>query len=156
VNLGRLAYRGSSDVPRSPTDHVVPRQAATLPRTEGISLAPGARRPSNKGRCPADAALRAAIGRYYYAVMLSARDLLERSSPMPGDRADTTHGWVIRTLGERSDSVAQLLARALNAMRTMRNRAEYGEDIARLPEEAERMAKSCAKALGHVEALARR
>lgn len=114
------------------------------------------RRAADDGSCPAEAAYRAAIGRYYYASLLAARQLVERSSPMPADRGDTTHSKVIGALRESADPEAQRLERELNTMRTTRNKAEYGEDFARIADVASQMAKSCGRALAYIVTLERR
>ena len=84
-------------------------------------------RAADEGTCPPDAARRAAIGRYYYAALLTAREMLERESPMRGDRAATTHGSVISTLRESADTASQRLMLELNSMRQIRNRPELAD-----------------------------
>jgi hypothetical protein len=128
----------------------------SLDPREYVTVADRLRDEADAGTLPAEAARRAAIGRYYSAALLSTRELLERESPMRGDRAATTHSWVIRTLGERAESVAQLLSSVLNRMRSSRNRAEYGEPMPGLAEEVHRTGRSCADALRHVATLDRR
>lgn len=106
--------------------------------------------------CPPDAALRAAIGRYYYAALLSARDFIDQTETTLVDRTVETHTWVLRKLREYEDRPAQQLMVELNAMRTSRNAADYGDELPELSQEAERMAKRCSRALVHVATLTKR
>jgi hypothetical protein len=108
------------------------------------------------GLCPPEAAFRVASGRYYYAALLSARSYLEHSSPMPMDRSERTHQTVIRALRDSSDPTALRLGGELDALRGLRNMADYGDEIARPQAHAERMAEGCRRALRLVETLERR
>ena len=105
---------------------------------------------------PPEAAFRAAIGRFYYAALLSARDYLAQSEPMPVNTTEQTHRWVIGKLRESADGESQRLTSELNSMRIVRNRADYGDAIADPRQEALRMASGCSRALGYVTTLTRR
>lgn len=71
---------------------------------------------------------RAAIGRYYYSVLLEARAFLDETSAAPVERAATTHKWVIQQLASSSEPSSAQLSELLNRMRRDRNAADYGED----------------------------
>ncbi len=106
--------------------------------------------------CPADAAKRAAIGRYYYAALLAARDFIARSEPMPPDSSETTHRWVINKLRESSDGESQKLSMTLTNLRVARNHADYGDEIGDLDGEVKRAADASRKARKLVQTLAKR
>lgn len=111
------------------------------------------RQAAGVGTCPPEAALRAAIGRYYYAAMLSARDLIAETEAMPVDTTDGTHRWVRDKLREWGDAEAQKLARELDTMRISRNNADYGSEVLDLEGECSRMVSRCERALGYVKTL---
>ena len=108
-----------------------------------VDVADRLRELAASGTCPADAALRAAIGRYYYAALLSARDYLAASESVSVDQTEATHSWVIRKLQDSADPESQRLTSELNAMRVLRNKADYGDTLADLPSEAQRVAGRC-------------
>jgi hypothetical protein len=75
---------------------------------------------------PEEAALRAAIGRYYYACLVTvASRVVTAATPV---ERDTTHAQVLRALRDRDPS-AQLVQADLSMLRVERNRAEYGEPL---------------------------
>lgn len=111
---------------------------------------------ASAGEEPVDALLRAAIGRYYYASLLGARDYIERTEPIAADRAETTHRWVIEKLRASAEMESGRLGTTLNSMRESRNAAEYGDDVRDLPGEAKRMAGRCDQCLRDVTTLTRR
>ncbi|MCB9610832.1 MAG: hypothetical protein H6722_00030 [Sandaracinus sp.] len=121
-----------------------------------VAVADRLRKAAAAAECPGDAALRAAIGRYYYAALLSARNYLEATEPMPVDDSEQTHRWVIRKLRDSADPESQKLTSELNSMRITRNRADYGDDMSDLDGEAGRMAARCGRALGYVATLVKR
>jgi hypothetical protein len=76
---------------------------------------------------PEEAALRAAIGRYYYACLVTvASRVVTAATPV---ERDTTHAQVLRALRDRDDPSAQLVQADLSMLRVERNRAEYGEPL---------------------------
>lgn len=105
---------------------------------------------------PDEASFRAAIGRYYYAVLLSARNYLADSGPMDADRGEHTHRWVIDRLREMNEPVAQLLQQILTRMRQRRNQADYGDDLSRPAEAAQETCRDARTALRHLDTLIRR
>ena len=121
-----------------------------------IAVADHLRSSAGQDGCPSDAALRVAIGRYYYAALLCSRDFLELSESGPTDRADTTHRWVIGKFRESGEGNAQRLHAELDRMRRTRNLADYGDDLADLPGAAKKMQEGCTRAMAWLKALRRR
>ena len=119
-----------------------------------VAVAEHLRRTADNG-CPHEAALRVAMGRYYYAALLCTRRHLSKST-MQDDFGETTHRTVLGRLRESAEPESQLLFSGLNRMRELRNQADYGDAFANLSAEVDRMAKLCHKALGHVATLERR
>lgn len=128
----------------------------TFAPADFAAVADRLRSTADAGECPPDAARRAAIGRYYYAALLTARDFLAASAPMPTDNSEQTHRWVIGQLRASIDSESQKLTSELNSMRIARNRADYGDELPDVAGEARRMAERCTRALRYVAVLARR
>lgn len=128
----------------------------TLDPGDFAVLAERLRAAADEGVEPVAAAHRIAIGRYYYAVLLGARDYLAHSEPNPVDTSADTHGWVIRKLRDSAEPEAQKLASDLNTMRLLRNKADYGQHVADLGGEAKRMASRCGRSRGYVAALSKR
>ena len=107
------------------------------------------------GACPAEAAYRAASGRYYYAVLLAARNYLEASGPMPVSH-EQTHQTVIRALRESNDPIAARLTSEMMSLRNQRNLADYGDEISDPQTHARRMGEGCRRALKLVDTLSHR
>ncbi|MCB9694591.1 MAG: hypothetical protein H6736_22505, partial [Alphaproteobacteria bacterium] len=80
------------------------------------------------GTIPADAGLRAAVGRYYYAALLETREYLEAAAPERVDRSARTHAWVASQLRGADPSTVQL-RKLLGDLRSWRTRADYGDDL---------------------------
>jgi hypothetical protein len=93
------------------------------------------------GTIPADAGLRTAVGRYYYAALLDTREYLESASPERVDRSAGTHRWVASQLRGADPSTVQL-KKLLGDLRSWRTRADYGDDLRM---DAGAMAKSAQK-----------
>ena len=105
---------------------------------------------------PDEASFRAAIGRYYYAVVLATRDHLATSDPSGADRSEHTHRWVIDQLREMNESAAQQLQTLLNRMRTLRNKADYGDTLPKPAEAAKEVGRDAKNALRHLDTLIQR
>lgn len=120
---------------------------------EFVAVAAYLREAAGRGDCPAEAAYGAAIGRYYYAAMLCARDHFAETESTPVDTSESTHRWVRDRLREYRDAEALKLGRELDTMRISRNKADYGDELSDLPGECARMAGRCERALGYVKTL---
>ena len=105
---------------------------------------------------PDEASFRAAIGRYYYGVMLAARDHLAASDPGGAERSEHTHRWVIDRLREMNEPAAQQLQTLLNRMRVLRNKADYGDELPRPAEAAKEAGRDARSALRHLDTLIQR
>lgn len=72
--------------------------------------------------------LRAAIGRFYFAAFLAARDHVEATTFQPVVRDVTAHGWVPRQFAGQ-DTPSQTVRKQLHDLRELRNGADYGEPM---------------------------
>jgi len=70
--------------------------------------------------------LRAAIGRYYYAVFVKSRDSLERAGRLTAARSDADHRAVVEALKDARRGAA---AANLERLRRLRNEADYDTSI---------------------------
>lgn len=78
---------------------------------------------------PREAAERAAVGRYYFAVLLSTRHFIDTTHPPRVDRGPEAHIEVIRRLGKITDPDAVRLSAELQRLRISRGLMEYGDDV---------------------------
>ncbi len=102
---------------------------------------------------PQEAAERAAVGRYYYAVLLSVRLFLDAAFPPKVDRGAEAHAAVLSRLRTITLPHAVLLSADLQALRTLRNRVEYGEETTDTTLSAQTAQAACRKALKLLAAL---
>ena len=103
---------------------------------------------AGKGTCTAEGAYRAAIGRYYYAALLTARGVLEAQGPLLVNRfSDSSHKQVIDALADRQDPPAKLAANSLKQLRDLRNAADYGDAIHDPNRTAQRASSLCREVL---------
>lgn len=70
--------------------------------------------------------LRAAIGRFYFAAFLAARNHIEATTLEPVTRDASVHGWVPRQFSG-ADALHQRVRHLLLDLRETRNGADYGE-----------------------------
>jgi uncharacterized protein (UPF0332 family) len=103
---------------------------------------------------PEQARVRSCISRYYYSALLQARDALRRTVGFTDAGHSTTHTAVIGAYRGMGIAEARSLADDLRQLRDLRNQADYGEDIERMPEQvklARRWAGSVATKVRTVE-----
>ncbi|NER33006.1 MAG: HEPN domain-containing protein [Oscillatoria sp. SIO1A7] len=96
--------------------------------------------------------LRSAISRAYYAAFIQARNHLRDRDGLAILRK-STHDYVINQFKNSPESVRQDVGRILKRLRSNRNRADYDDKVASLPELTKQTIKLAAKLIAKLQGL---
>ena len=96
--------------------------------------------------------LRSAISRGYYAAFIQARNHLRDRDGFAIPRKNT-HDYVINQFKNSPESDRKDVGRILKRLRSNRNRADYDDTVARLPELTKQTLKLAAKVIAKLQSL---